>query len=915
MPVPTSRYRSASRTRRSRRPLLGTILAVALLSQAAVMTAPVTAAVSGDEEFKLAGTLSRLPDDARRLFGDAFLQPGFAAPIGSFEHTTAPFVGIIGTLVSIPEIREIWQLFPYFGPNGYRTAVAVRSMDTLEITSSFSVNALFKRSAASANGGEWMTASDPGKRIFFVDADSNGIIEIDLATHKERRFTTDAKVPLGGIGFDRFGNDVLLATAVFGSATVVNAYTLLYRLDLDTSQLSAPRPLRSCNAPLPSTETNETYQLAPYVPNKDFVYMPCQRAGYSGAVVRVPRNDVVNPSSAEDIAVGPTNLETVLVDHASGRLFLTTRRGEVWAFDTATMSFVGVVSAHSNLQTPHVGYGLDPTSGRLFFQSPSFGLGLVEGRFFPIPQAKTDAAFAELGQEQIISDDQTNKILVIPGYSENRAMEYRIYRVKPAPVPPPPPDPDGNTSDQPEKEGVAEARYNGTAGGYGARVLLANGVATIVPAPAVGDIAPTADALSNNLNVKCGFSDRELVAGRVTRAEVDTGSTVAEAIAVDLDSRTKLDLDKPSRCEPYGKNGGTDYFEAAFATAPEPLDNEAADARWHREPAACSTSEGDNRVTAPGNDHGSVPLGKSTVECPRPGAGDLFASAHAQLTGPVAVGEAYAKTVISREAGAIRATSTSVANDIRLGEGIQIDEVRSHAVSSATGRPRKADMSSHVISIKGLHISGVEVCAVCDVNTAVDALNRALAGRAQFRTGSGAADPGLVKGSPRGALSAVQKSPERQVSDRSLVGDFTSEIPALEMIVFNDNAKWGRARQLYQFAGVATSATYNIVAVPKYLDGGPNLPEELDELDSLLEEGVLEEGTTEPLEDVQSIGNEGDGGGGGILDAIRGGLAAIARGVRLFLTSPRHAMLLLTGWSLFVLPVVLYRRRLTLATL
>jgi hypothetical protein len=212
-------------------------------------------------------------------------------------------------------------------------------------------------------------------------------------------------------------------------------------------------------------------------------------------------------------------------------------------------------------------------------------------------------------------------------------------------------------------------------------------------------------------------------------------------------------------------------------------------------------------------------------------------------------------------------------------------------------------MSSREITIRGLTIDGHQVCSVCDPKTVVDVLNR-FVDRAQFRIGGGE-DTQLEQGTPGGAQTAVQKSVERKESDTALINDRTSEVPALEMITYNDNTKWGRARQLYQFAGVATSASYSIALVPTGLgltdaSGAPGLS--TDDASATL---------TDLGSSTSGVGSSGSGGSGGhgLLGAVGGALLAVARGIRLLFTNPREALLVLTGWGLLSLPFVLGRRR------
>jgi hypothetical protein len=275
--------------------------------------------------------------------------------------------------------------------------------------------------------------------------------------------------------------------------------------------------------------------------------------------------------------------------------------------------------------------------------------------------------------------------------------------------------------------------------------------------------------------------------------------------------------------------------------------------------------------------------------------------------------------------GGVRSTVESVAEGITVAlplGTVTIGEVRSRAVSFANGRPQRRDrMSDHDIGISHVRVGdGDPLCATaCDPAELEETLNLLAGSRAVFRTGHGAnsgRDEALVRGSDRGAQTAVQKSRARQASDRALVGDFTVEVPALEVTVFNDNPQWGRARQIYQFAGVASAATYNVVPRPTGL-GLPDDDGGLAEEPSVGDGGsTVFEGLIDGLDDgglasapAAFARPENDGDGGGLAGAVR----ALARGLRLFLTSPRTALLLLTAWALLGSPAVLSRRRRLLA--
>ena len=856
-------------------------------------------------------TIQRVPDDAVSIFGQDIVPKGhYGTPD---ERTQDPRNAFVGTMILLPEVRQLWQIFTYPSSVG-RTVIAVRDLDSLKIVKTIDLNLELSRSANKEFGGEWAHAVDPGRRIFLMADTKRQIIEIDLKTFAQKRYPfnpqTDAGVlgglQFGGISYDPFENALWALLGGPSSGTVANVNTVLYRMDLATGQPSPPRSVRSCGGPVPATDEGQTLG-SPVLIDETALYVPCHRAGYAVAVVRLDKTTALDAGSVEELAVGPVFMDSVMVDSASQRMYFLTYRGEIWAFDARTMSFIGVIgTSENNTGGVRVGIGIDASSGRLFFQSPHFGFGLAEGRFFPIPQARTLASARSEGQEFILSDHATGRVFVLGGWGLHKANHYTIYQVDPAPAPPPPPDPDLNTTNHAEEDGKTETRFFGSGTGYGARVLLANGLSTTPPAPSVGLLAPTAQIIAKNINSKCGFTDRELVAGRVARAQYDTGSTAAEAIAVGVDERTKVDLTQPSRCDITIRNGGQEYFSGVFATSPQMTQFDKGPG-WNRKPAACTSSEGGEPESGDGQDGNDRPLGTSHVECPLPG-GKLVAEAESSLVGAVSVGDATTKSSIQRGSGGVVAEVTSTARDIGIAGVIQISEVRSIARSAANGRPQNKEMSTHDITIKGVIIAGQSVCGEeCDVNDVLTQLNRAASGRAQFRAATGL-DDGLRRGTPKGALTAVQKSAERQASDQALVGDFTTEVPGLEMIVYNDNNEWGRARQLYQFAGVATAATYNIALRPAESAFDDEPSGVVDDLADGLDGGVPD--GRDVLEPLTSVREESDGSAGGpIMRALR----ALAKGIRMFVTDPRKALLLLTGWTLFSLPAVLSRRRRLLA--
>jgi hypothetical protein len=417
--------------------------------------------------------------------------------------------------------------------------------------------------------------------------------------------------------------------------------------------------------------------------------------------------------------------------------------------------------------------------------------------------------------------------------------------------------------------------------------------------------------------------------GRVAKTEADTGSTAASAIAADIDARSKADLEQPSRCDATLKNDdGSTSLTNVFGTAPgghEALDGTVGPvSRWNRDPAVCSSSAGEEPKAGAPDDHGSAPLGSSGVTCAVPDGDDVVAAeAAASLTGQaLTVGRSSSWTEIRREERGIVSTAHALAGDITIGGVIRIAEIRSSATSVANGRPNDAPMSQHAVSISGLRIGDDVICVgECDLQQAVEALNLVAAGRVQFRIGHASADQELREGSPGGALTAVQKSPLRRFSDRALAGDDTSEVPALEMVRYNDNFPWGAARQVFQLAGVATSASYNVLLLPELSGGAPGAsagaaggtapggPGDAGVAGTPGTQGTPGTPATSVALTGAGAGTQQPASAGGVAGRVGDVLGALGRGLRVFWGDPRQALLLFTAWLLLAQPLLLARRR------
>jgi hypothetical protein len=158
-----------------------------------------------------------------------------------------------------------------------------------------------------------------------------------------------------------------------------------------------------------------------------------------------------------------------------------------------------------------------------------------------------------------------------------------------------------------------------------------------------------------------------------------------------------------------------------------------------------------------------------------------------------------------------------------------VGELRSRAVSAAAGRKGSA-AAEYTRYWCGLSAGSVTVPGCFDADGAevqafVTNLNERVLKSRGFEIRTPPLDPELVGGTPGGALAAVQKDRFTSVGERLLNNDIRTAVPAMEVLHINDTA-YGRARQLYQFAAVEASTSYQVTPILDFdfdfdVDPGP----------------------------------------------------------------------------------------------
>lgn len=814
---------------------------VAGLLQTIIFWPGVALPAEGEETgFRQVGSLERFPADARALLGTEVVPEPSHPSYGKAAYSLRN-----GTLLPIPGLRLLLQLWEAPVNGLAATHVVVRDLDSLEITNSFKLGATFQRGGFGGSGGEWMHAVDyEGKRLFLM---FGGLAVMDLEDFSVKRVlpikfegnVSYQPTHANGVTWDPISRRLWVTWGKEASSTDSYSINYLLRLNPDVEDGSdpartdirskvvdgEPKLLRGCKGPNPGMSQNSSMRYSSKILRwKESLYIPCHRDLQNAAVAILKVDEALNPAIAGRLVVGPSSEAfSVLADQKGGRLHFITADSQDWVWDADKEAFVGFVAlggGPGNVgSSESLSVGLDDEEGRLYLDSKNFGLGFVEARYTPVGQARIFPEFASenlfIPYEMLHVDSRTRRIFALPHgptrINAGYATAYRIFEVPPPAPYQSVPDPDGNTVDIPESANLTIADFAGSAGGYGIRVIAAGGLVKVIPMPVYNFGTGSPSSIFSYVNSKCGYTDREIAAADISDAKVTSYTAKATALGVFLDHQSQQNLKVPSQCDL--ESSQVPGFNGVFGTAPGGADalNSALGRDWKPAFASCSVPG-----TEPESDPGAPPLGRASASCPIDPADysqRLTADASGDIGGPLLSGTGNSKITIyrDRERGLV-SRSESVVKGVTLGlagapSSASIAEIRSVAESWSNGRPGGA-RSSRTVTISGFVGPDGSRCNTCDADSVIEALNTAFVGRAYFR--QGVHDERLYQGSPRGAQTAVQKSDVQRDSDRAVVGDGRSEVPGLEIITYNDTPPWGRARQIYQLAGVKTASTYNI---------------------------------------------------------------------------------------------------------
>jgi hypothetical protein len=955
-PTIENRDAASSRMKGSARKRLA--VACAALFFAGLLAAATVPAFSSEPTGpRVVGQLGRFPADVAKALGVSDLK---AATSGGSDS---------GAALMSTKLDRLYQIYNMKrgsdgGPHADSLVLAERDLETLTLQRTLIVPRHQAWKANGTSGAEWVaTFDDNHDRLYVaykpnnglndtIDQNLPGMLGIDLHTfeYTDSTFpnfmvgTADELLNLVGMEYDESTDTMLmLQSGYHGFSGVGNVLALIgWKAEdlLKGGRLPqvAPRLVRTCRRD-PLNTSGSTY-LTPILvakgpdldgdgTEKTWVTFPCYSTTFSSnvVIVRLDRATALDPQASQEKAVvAPAGVANWAMDATHGRLYLVNDSAETdgWVYEVSSNAFVGIIalSPKGKLESTATALGVDETSGRLYGRGPGFGFMITAGAQDPVPQADTYPGLSAPGAYRLLVDHKRNRVFSLPGTTlgnANLSDTYDIIGVPPPPAAPKREDPDARTAQVDETPGRTVPQYGGNASAYGLRVLLSRGISGVVPSNGNTD----AGDVYKNANTYCGFTDRELVLARVAKTEFSNTSRFARAAAVDADNATIIDLATPSRCDLFNSWAGPpapfmDILMPFLHTtgALSDLDRDGVPASetlngtvgphttWDYKPADCASAEGQDEAGA----NTKPVVGDTSVTCDKDD--EISAVAESRLKGAdaldVTVARAKASTKVERnkEKGLV-STATSRLEGVNIA-GISIGYIENSATSFAHGRTNTAGTVFNKPKIGYVDGPGVPSCTdQCDVDAVLKALNSALAGRAEFRRIT--PETRMAKGTPGGYEAGILKSEKQQASDNSLTGDKSVEVPAFELVVYNDNPSIGRARQVYQFAGVRADSHYGIQLAGVGEECVTCLADVGDTVDGVTGD-VVDAGPALPNDGVPLAvripTNENT-----IHRAIRQTAAGANYSLRIIFSKPREAMLMATVWLLMWGPFVASRRR------
>lgn len=570
--------------------------------------------------------------------------------------------------------------------------------------------------------------------------------------------------------------------------------------------------------------------------------------------------------------------------------------------------------------------GLDPSLGRLYMRTQQ-GLYVSDIRHKPLPVALAypdladtfdwvhQAIAAGAGPRALSVDDSLHR-LFIPDFTHKA---FVVYDDTAPPTPDnPPAQPDQATLNQPEATGVTGATYSGSGDGYGVYVLSEGGPNRVMENAVLGQCpAPCPDSSV--------FSpgDRVMFLGHIADLSItNIGASASGAAAEAADGATAQDL---QRAGVYGTNPPPAPGQPTPSSSPTPAAN--VQQTLNSNSNADFHFPVDRPVDRPTcSDFGSTPgtkseqsaVGNAKVTCeenvPEASATATFDSTGAaSASGIPDVGDYYSTVTSTRtpEQG-VTTTVTSWARHITIAVPgapvISIGGVKTTATTSAHGRPGTTT-ATFTRTITDVVTPTYQCTDPCDAQKVAAAIT-AVFSNAHIDAAATAPSPSQ-QATPGGYQGVITKNLDLAASDRAVNDDKSDAVAGL-VITYYDDGESGKAREIFQFAGVHAESHYGIYL----LASGP--PPDLSTPPSggSDDTGLLP--VTPPLVNNQ---NTGASAVAPAKTPTKGPLAVLNRladilheGWRLLISDPKRAAMLAALWSLLLSPVYLAMRRRALVT-
>lgn len=601
--------------------------------------------------------------------------------------------------------------------------------------------------------------------------------------------------------------------------------------DAATGQMDWTYRISSCRGVYPRSQNPGTVQQFFRSQSQNAIFLGCATPDNSGLAVKI-NLDANGAPLGEDAFPGPAAFDFVLADQVAERIIFVVERDSdesLFFFETARNAYLGAVGI-SKRASGGVAYAVSPETGRIYTITQDLGILLIDTRRTPPPQGLSFPQFASDGGGDLVVDHagpDGSRLFVRPGVER----DYTIYADGiPISVDPDISELDRFTAGVVEKHGVTTANFEAATHAYGARVLIVGGTDGVFPG--------ATREYARRIGSPCLQFDRELASGLIVGLSLSTGQAVGGAVAAEADPGTKTDLAEPvSRCWPHPDPFGTglgllgDQWPRPGRTFDESGTLDGTLGReWPFQKVECSGGEDDTTQSD------SLPGFEAEVHCDE---GNQIAEGFAQARGGETAGDAFGtegsplvtvaesasgSTLKRKEEGGVVVVTEAWSRGIAIAGVGTIDLVETKAISEAAGRAGTAE--GHFESrICGARIGSFTQDGCAQRDRVIEEINRVLGARG--RASLPQPDPRLLQGSPGGYLASVQKDRFEELSSRALNNDFSTQVPGLQIVLFNDHPTLGRARQVFQFAGVDASTTYGVFLLTQALPPlapPPNLP-------------------------------------------------------------------------------------------